>query len=272
MKERNIKLFKQFLEFRGLDKMFKGLYKQHRFPDNPENFEEYLQKVDSFYVIHEAFDYNQMKSAGSFDGKFWSSLSKKWIDYMKSMAARGYYQDEILIPRVPVKNADGSIHEAPKADEPHEVQIEDDAPSFIERDWSGLNLVPLKSVTKRQMEPPAPLEMRVCTASGNVVVLSTHISTPLEQFGLMTMEMQVDRGTNQLVFVFGKGLQFNVNAYSTNIYAIQHKTVIEYLQKYLDVKFDTKKVYYVKVREKIWNKDHSRCAVVVTTTYREVDR
>lgn len=86
------------------------------------------------------------------------------------------------------------------------------------------------------------------------------------------MDMQVDRNTNRLVFVFGKGLTYNLNSYSSDIYAITHKNVIAYLQKYLAIEFDKSKVYYIKINEKIWNHDHSRCAVIVTTTYTEKDK
>lgn len=255
MKDRNITLFKQFLSFRGMDKMFYGLYKQYRFEENPEDVEEYLKKVDSFYVIHEAFDFNKLKSTSQFDGKFWSTLSKKWIDFMKKSNTSPFSEKN--------SNALGISDEK-------QTYIKNN--TFVERDWSGLNLIPLKSSSKRIMEPPSPLEVRVCTYSGNVVLLSNHISGPLEKFGLMSMEMQVDKNTNQLVFLFGNGLQFKVRKYSSELYAVQHKDVIGYLQKYLDIEFDPKKVYYIKIKEKIWNAEHSKCAVIVTPEYREVDK
>lgn len=280
MKPKNIKLFQQFLKFRGLEVMFKGLYSSYRFPDNPEDFDQYLADVDSFMVIQEAFDFNRIKKESSYNGKFWADLNKKWLKYMKSQAEHGYYRDEILVPRRPVKNPDGTIHETnannqpappimPEPENPNEKKEDELA---VKHDWSGLNLVPLASSGRKVMPQPQPLEIRVSTKSGNTVVLSNHISAPLLQFGLNTMDMQADRNTNRLVFVFGKGLLYNVNKYSTDIYAISHKNVIEYLQKYLDIEFDKDKVYYIKVNEKIWNYDHSRCAVVVNTEYTEKER
>lgn len=280
MKKVNVKLFKQFLEYRGLDKMFKGLYKSYRFDDNPEDFDKYLEEVDSHYVITLAFDVNRIKSESDFNGHFWATLNKKWIKYMKAQADHGYYDGEIRIPRIPVKNADGSIHVSPTApsDEAkkpsimtgeHENQKNEET---VDHDWSGLDLVPVSNVGKRQMESPAALEIRVCTTSGNTVVLSTHISGPIIQFGLDTADVQVDRNTNQLVLLFGKGLTYNVRKYSSELFSISHKAIIENLQKYIKTKFDPKKAYFIKVKEKVWNKDHTKCAVIVTTDYTEKER
>lgn len=54
MKKQNKKLFLRFLKNRGIDTMFKGLYRQYLFPNNPEDFELFLNAVDSYYVIQEA--------------------------------------------------------------------------------------------------------------------------------------------------------------------------------------------------------------------------
>lgn len=274
MKKVNIKLFKRFLSYRGLDKMFLGMYRDYRFPNNPEDIEKYFEQVDSYFVIQSAFDFNKLSETSAFNGHFWAELTQKWMKYMKAQAEHGFYQGEIKIPRIPVKNPDGSIHQSPAVNEQPapEHMPEPERADFVGHDWSGLNLVPLTPARKKTMPQPQPLEIRVCTASGNTVVLSTHITKYLEQFGLLTMDMQVDRNTNRLVFVFGKGLTYNLNSYSSDIYAITNKNVIAYLQKYLAIEFDKSKVYYIKINEKIWNHDHSRCAVIVTTTYTEKDK
>lgn len=54
MKKQNKKLFLRFLKNMGIDTMFKGLYRQYLFPNNPEDFELFLNAVDSYYVIQEA--------------------------------------------------------------------------------------------------------------------------------------------------------------------------------------------------------------------------
>lgn len=270
MKKENIKLFKRFLEYRGLDKMFIGMYRDYRFEDNPEDIEEYYSKVDSFFVIQSAFDFNRLSSTSKFDGHFWADLAQKWLKYMRRQAESGYYSGDIVIPRVPYKDANGKIHQVP-VESSEKKEPEPEKPVFVGHDWSGLDLVPL-APGRKKMPQPQPLEIRVSTASGNVVVMSTHITKALEQFGLLTMDMQADRTTNRLVFVFGKGLTYNLNPYSSDIYAITHKNVIECLQKYLAIEFDKSKVYYIKVNEKIWNNDHSRCAVIVTNTYTERDK
>ena len=78
MKKQNKKLFLRFLKNRGIDTMFKGLYRQYRFPNNPEDFEQFLNAVDSYYVIQEAFDFNRIKASSDFDGHYWSQLQKQW--------------------------------------------------------------------------------------------------------------------------------------------------------------------------------------------------
>lgn len=57
MKVANIALFKRFLFENGVNTMFKGLYNQFRFPENPEDVEEYLEKVDQQNVILMAFKF-----------------------------------------------------------------------------------------------------------------------------------------------------------------------------------------------------------------------
>ena len=273
MKDRNIKLFKTFLKFRGLDTMFLGLYKSYRFEDNPESLDDYLKNVDSAFVIQEAFDFNKIKATASFNSRFWSDLSKKWSKYMKEQTEKGYYWGEGKAKKKTEGSAPLNLMETPPAPPlMPEPKTEEEPVEVVKHDWSGLNLIPLKPSRRKTMPQPQPLEIRVCTASGNTVVLSTHISSALVRFGLLTMDMQVDRTTNRLVFVFGKDMTYNVNPYSNDIYAITHKTVVTYLQKYLDIEFDKGKVYYINIQEKIWNKDHSRCAVIVTTNYTEKDR
>lgn len=281
MKPKNVKLFKQFLDFRGLDKMFRGLYKSYRFNNNPEDFDEYLEQTDAFYVIPLAFDANKIKAESDFNGDFWASLNKKWLKYMNAQAKHGYYKDEIIVPRVPVKNPDGTIHKSPVAvneqpappvmPEPEPEETEEEV-AVIDHEWSGLDLAPVTLVGRKSMETPGPLELRVCTTSGNVVVLSNHIAHPVIQFGLDTMDIQVDRNTNQLVLLFGKGLTYNLRKYSSDLYSVSHKAIIENLSKYVKTKFSEKKAYFIKVKEKVWNKDHTKCAVIVTTDYTEKER
>ena len=283
MKPKNVKLFKQFLQYRGLDKMFKGLYKTYHFESNPDDFDKYLEEVDAHYAVTLAFDANRIKSESDFNGHFWATLNKKWLKYMKAQAEVGYYRDEVRIKRIPVKNPDGSIHQSPSMTVseqpappimPEPEQEPEEEVLLVDNEWSGLglDLVPVSIVGKKTMEPPMALEMRICTTSGNTVVLSTHIATPLIQFGLDTCDIQVDRNTNQLVMLFGKGLTYTVRKYSSDLYSISHKAIIENLQKYLKTKFSDKKAYYVKLKEKVWNKDHSKCAVIVTTDYTEKER
>lgn len=261
MKKQNRKLFMRFLENRGIDKMFKGLYRQYRFPNNPEDFEQFLNAVDSYYVIQEAFDFNRIKASSEFDGHYWSKLQKQWnILLTHNGMAPKEEPEEIVLPRIPVKNPDGSIHHSPTAED------------IVPYDWSGLDLVPLTDKKRKVVPQPQPLEIRVTTSSGNIVVFNPHITDALNRFGLLTMDMQVDKRTNRLVFVFGTGLTYPLRHYSTGIMSVAHKSIVETLQKYLDIKFDKEKAYYIKINEKMWSKDHTRCAIIVTTSFTEKER
>lgn len=277
MNKHNVKEFKRFLANKGIESMFKGFYREYRFDTNPTDYEEYLLKVDSYFVVQEAFDFNKIKSTSQFDGHYWAKIAQQWV---RSLArVKGVEPEdikvparnnrphteieevqEVVLPRIPVKNPDGTIHVSPTCED------------IVPYDWSGLNLVPLDDTTKKNMPQPQPLEIRVTTFSGNTVVFNPHITKPLKQFGLLTMDMQVDRITNRLVFVFGTGLRYNLRDYSTGIMAVQNKNVVEYLQKYLATEFDKKKAYYIKIQEKMWSKDHSRCAIIVTTSFTTKDR
>ena len=250
MKEHNINVFKRFLKNRGVDTMFRAMYRDYRFPDNPENYDDYLAKVDAYFVVLNAFDFNRIKAASDFDGHYWANLSQKWLRYLKS------YNEEFVA----------------RNENPKPAPVSKDDSDIVNYDWSGLNLVPLADKAKRVMPQPQPLEIRVTTNSGNIVVFNPHITDALKQRSLLTMDMQVDTRSNRLVFVFGIGLTYPLRNYSAGIMSIAHKTVVETLQNYLATEFDKNKAYYIKIHEKMWSKDHDRCAIIVSNQFTEKDR
>lgn len=184
MKEKNVKLFKQFLQYRGLEKIFAGLYRTHRFQANPEDLEQYLTECDAFFVISEAFDFEHIKVTGPYDSQFWKDLNKMWIKYMRKQAGLGYYRDEIVIPRIPVKDANGNaIKPKEEADVEEEIINEEaEAPKdFVSHDWSGLNLVPINPTGKRTMEAPKPLEYECVPILAMLFFLATISPTRLSE-------------------------------------------------------------------------------------------
>lgn len=87
MKQANIALFKQFLNEEGANKIFCGLYRQFRFPEAPEDVEEYLKRVDSKDVILNAFKFPQ--GITTFGPEYWLSLAMKWEKRMIAATEKG---------------------------------------------------------------------------------------------------------------------------------------------------------------------------------------
>ena len=91
MKVANIALFKRFLFENGVNTMFKGLYNQFRFPENPEDVEEYLEKVDQQNVILMAFKFPKNLSQSNHGEDFWTEMAVKWENLVEKMTKEGYY-------------------------------------------------------------------------------------------------------------------------------------------------------------------------------------
>lgn len=87
MKEANIALFKQFLTEHGANKLFCGLYKQYRFPENPQSVEVYLTQVDSNDAITSAFQFPD--NITTFGPDYWLDLAVKWEERKKDATADG---------------------------------------------------------------------------------------------------------------------------------------------------------------------------------------
>lgn len=91
MKAANIALFKRFLFENGVNTIFKGLYTQYRFPENPESVEEYLEKVDSQNVILMAFKFPRTMPNYRFGQDFWTEKAVQWERLVEKMTKEGYY-------------------------------------------------------------------------------------------------------------------------------------------------------------------------------------
>lgn len=91
MKVANIALFKRFLTENGVNTMFKGLYSQYRFEENPENVEDYLKKVDSSDVILLAFKFPKTMKNYKYGEDFWTEMAVKWESLVAKMTTENYY-------------------------------------------------------------------------------------------------------------------------------------------------------------------------------------
>ena len=116
---------------------------------------------------------------------------------------------------------------------------------------------------------PEDCEVRINTKNKNVVVLNSNITNILENSGFDSMSINVDRNTKRQVWVFGKDMKFNISKYSTDTKCLNGKAIIEYLEKYLEVKFDPEKYYYVKIASKVWSNNHSYYAIVLSQRFTE---
>ena len=253
MNKKDITLFKRFLTNHGMNTMFAGFYNQFKYDDNPETVQEYLNQVPRDVVIPYAFDASKIKTA--YGAKYWDEMNDKWHRFIGKTDERKSFE----VPEL--ERAEKEIQREEKS------FIQDSLP---DNNWSGLDLLAVNVSTPRKAPMPCDSELRINTNNKNCVVLNSYLVKVLDSEGLDTMAIRVDRITNKMVWVFGKKLQFNVSKYSSDVKAINGKSVIEYLEKYLETKFDPEKYYYVRIAQRLWNNDHTSYAIVLSQKFHEL--
>ena len=246
MNTKDIAAFKRFLKSHGVNTMFVGLYRQNRYEDNPQNVDEYLASVPRNLVIAYAFDLSKLTTS-SFGAKYWNELDQKWRNYINATEDR----KEFELPDYKEKEA-------------MKEQEKEEDPVVVNNDWSGLDLLNINTTASKKLPMPDENEIRISTKKKNVLVLNSVLVNILANANFDTMDIRVDRNTNRMVLVFGNGGKFNVCKYSTDVKCVQHKVIIEYLSKYLGVKFDPEKHYYIKIAQRMWSKSHTEYAVVLS--------
>ena len=252
MNKKDINQFKRFLQNHGMNTLFAGLYNQFKYDDNADTVQEYLESVPRVKAISYAFDVSRINN-DNYGAKYWSDLDMKWRNFISKTDERKSFE----IPEM-----EREIRDI-KREERFEEQMK------VETEWSGLDLVNINVTAQRKVPMPEENEVRVNTKNKNVVVLSSYITNILENSGFDSMSINVDRNTNRQVWVFGKELKFNVSKYSTDTKCVNGKAIIEYLEKYLGLKFDPEKYYYVKIASKVWSNNHSSYAIVLSQRYTE---
>lgn len=275
MDKKSINLFKRLLQDHGVNVMFVGFYNQFRYPDNPKNVQEFLEITPRNLAIAYAFDATKISVGNRYGAKFWDDLNKKWqavcdtIDDRKKMEPVRIVDEEREIK----KEEKRVTAFAPVEDNTYPSSKEDEG-LLVKHNWAGiLDLVDVKMrKATKQMDMPDENEIRVSTRSKNVVVLNAELVKNLSICGANSMTIQVDRKTNRMVMLFGKGLEYTVTDYSNDVKAVQFKPVIEILQRYVGEKFDPNKVYFIKIAERLWNHDHSGYAIVLSTKMTVKDR
>jgi len=245
MNAKDITAFKRFLKNHGVNTMFVGLYKQHRYTDNPESVEQYLVSVPRNLAIAYAFDLSSLQKS-EFGMAYWNDLDNKWRGFINNNDERKGFE-------MPIQEE----YAAQEKKQEEEVQI-------VSNDWSGLNLIDIGPWSSNKQPMPDENEIRINTFKKNCVVLNNILVHILDNASFDTMGISVDANTNRMVLVFGKGLQYNVSKYSTNIKCINSKKFVEHLAKYLQVAFDPQKHYYVRIAQRMWNNSHTAYGIVLS--------
>lgn len=274
MDKKSINLFKRLLRDHGVNVMFVGFYNDYRYPDNPKDVQEFLETVPRNLAIAYAFDATKISINNKFGAKFWDSLNNKWqsvcetIDERKKMEPVFIDDEEREIIKEEKRSA------AKMANQDKIKTFDYDGGMSVKHDLAGLlDLADVKMrKSSRQMDMPDSNEIRVSTRSKFVVVLNAELVQNIDSCGADSMAIQVDRKTNRMVMVFGKGLEYSVTNYSNDVKSVQFKAVVEILQKYVGEKFDKNKVYYIKIAERMWNHDHSQYAIILSTKMNVKDR
>lgn len=265
MDKKTITKFKSFLNSRGAGTMYFGFYKEYRHSDNQEDVEDFLAIVPAKFAISWAFDYEKIGNK-MFGAKYWNDLDAKWKlvldDKRKAFTVPGIDKAEREIKREEREN---------KA----VVNNTNPAPTkVVENDWSGMmDLVEVKTTItkKRAWQQPDENEIRLTTKKGNIVIINSEVSKICDDNGFDSMALNVDKNTNRMVLVFGKGFDYNVREYSADTKIVQHKSLGEYMKKYVGVEFDPNKAYFIKIAQRMFNKTHTQYAVVLSTRFTTKD-
>lgn len=265
--------FRSFLNSRGAGTMFFGFYKEYRLEDNPEDVNEYLNLVPAKHAIAWSMDYEKIHNP-QFGAKYWNDLDQKWkllLDDKRS---------DFTVPGI--DKAMREIKKEEKAAAQTKATASVSAPTpktketrVVENDWSGMmDLVEVKTnaTRKSNWQQPDENEVRLTTKKNrNCMVFNSEVSKICDDNNFDSMSINVDRITNELVLVFGIGFDFNVRMYSADTKVVQHKALGDYLKKYIGIEFDPEKAYFIKVAKRVWNKAHTRYAIVLSQKYTTKD-
>ena len=269
MNQKDITSFKRFLQNHGMNTMFAGFYNQFKYDDNPETVQQFLELVPRNLAIAYSFDVTKIK-AQNYGAKYWNDLNEKWRNFINKTDERKAFEEP------GIEREEKVVKREKKAIEPLNPIVNGAAPEsetrIVANDWAGLDLVSVNANVQKQMPMPNENEIRVNTKNKSVVVLNSTIVKLIEDAGFDSMSIQVDRITNSMVWVFGKGLQFNITKYSKDVQAIQYTAVVDYLEKYLDRTLDPEKYYYIRIAQRMWNSSHTAYAIVLSQKFTTKDR
>lgn len=252
MKDANIVLFKRFLRQNGLNQLFAGLYKQFRFPESPEDVEEYLVKVDARDVIINAFKFPQ--NLTTFGADFWLSVAVKWEQTMQNAGKSGAYSryeaNKASFKSALEKPLSKPCDKDPlRKEEPQPIEYAEKNPPAPEKRTgiteeqavvSNFEFIDFGKITKGRRKLNANM-VSVNRKTSNCITINQEISNEIWNSKLEYAHFRWMADTNTLVIVFSndeeKGLTFRKKAESGNL-TISNKALVEYVAKVFDLKND----------------------------------
>jgi len=251
MKDANIVLFKRFLRQNGLNQLFAGLYKQFRFPESPEDVEEYLVKVDARDVIINAFKFPQ--NLTMFGAEYWLNIAVKWEQTMQNAAISGMYsryeankasfKSALEKPLAKPCNKDPMRKEEPQPIE--SVVKNPPAPekrTGVTEEQAVVNnfeFIDFGNVTKGRKKLNANMLSVNRKSNCACVTLNQEISKQVWASGLQYAHFKLLADINTLVVVFSndetRGLAIRKKSESGNL-TISNKALVAYISKVFDLK------------------------------------
>lgn len=255
MKDANIVLFKRFLRQNGMNQLFAGLYKQFRFPESPEDVEEYLRKVDARDAIINAFKFPEHLT--TFGADYWLNVAVKWEQTMKNAGESGVYsrfeaskasfkhalEKPLAMPsdKDPMrKNEPVDIaRQEPKTDKP----VTDTRSGMTEEQAAVNNFEfidfgkPIKGRRKLNANMLSVNRKENCAC----ITINQEISNEIWESNLQYAHFTLLTDTNTFVMVLSndeeKGLSIRKKSGSGNL-TISNKALIAYVSKVFDLKSD----------------------------------
>lgn len=247
MNRKTTEAFKSFLKKNGADKAFVGLYKQYRFEDNNEDVEKYYEAVSTPFAIILAFNFNEIKAANVvFDKQYWVNLHIKWNQTINnSNLLHALYVD--------------------KEKYKEEAQKKEGSESWFE------SLISLTG-NRQSVSKTAPSDNEIRYKRDlSTVLFNEKLSGKLNELGMNTMGVYVDKNTDSLILTFGKNEAYDMRTVSSSKLCCQNKELKLYFDKYIEG-LSLKDYHFMTYRNIGQNKAGDKYAILVERNYRTVEK
>lgn len=241
MVKKLIQQFKNFLIQEGASTPFQGFYRDYHFEDNPDNFEEYLEKTEAPFVIVNAFDFNRILLNKTFNKKYWYRLHAMW--------------NRILV--LNTKNLDRISNEAGVTNNDIKTENKD---SWFDK------LVKVSKPTSSSTNNMADDEIRF-TTNHYYLVFNSKLSALADSINAR-MSVKADSQSGEMILVFSPKEDLNVRRYTDDKKCVSRKPLKTYIEKYLDINLEDDCDIILYTKPPRWNKDNTAFAVTVKKEYK----